>query len=106
MISPPKVAPKVAPKVSIETAEHVSKLARLELKENEIATFSQQLSAVLDSFEKIAAVDTTGVVPLVTPTEIVVRLRADEANESVDGIKCLENAPEKSGRLFKVPPVV
>ena len=95
--------------LSKETVEHVSKLARLKLTEEEIAEFSKQLSLVLENFEQIAAVDTTGVMPLVTPTDMSVTLRADVVDETIVKNqvteKILENAPEKSGRLFKVPPV-
>lgn len=88
-----------------ETVEKVSRLARLQLTEKELEAFSAQLSAVLENFEQIANVDTKGVIPLVTPTDISVHLRPDAA-ESGDGEAMLSNAPEKSGRLFKVPPVV
>lgn len=88
-----------------DTVEKVSRLARLKLTEAELKAFSEQLSAVLRNFEQIAKVDTKDVVPLVTPTDISVHLRPDVA-EPTDGEKMLSNAPEKSGRLFKVPPVV
>ncbi len=88
-----------------ETVEKVSRLARLQLTEAELHAFSEQLSAVLANFEQIAKVDTSGVVPLVTPTEVSVHLRED-VPEPGGSEKMLANAPEKSGRLFKVPPVV
>jgi aspartyl-tRNA(Asn)/glutamyl-tRNA(Gln) amidotransferase subunit C len=92
-----------------DTVEKVSKLARLKLNEVEIAAFAEQLSSVLANFESIAQVDTAGVRPLITPTDMSVQLRPDDtvlfANEA-ENEKLLENAPEKMGRLFKVPPVV
>ena len=92
-----------------ETVEKVSKLARLRLTEDEVAAFATQLTSVLENFEGIAQVDTSSVRPLITPTDMSVSFRPDdtvlEANE-VQNEKLLENAPEKSGRLFKVPPVV
>ncbi len=93
-------------KLTKETVQHVAKLARLKLTEEEIAAFSSQLSAVLDNFEKISAVDTKDVQPLITPTDMTMLLREDVANTNVDSEKFLSNAPEKSGHLFKVPPVV
>lgn len=92
-----------------ETVEKVSKLARLKLSEDEVAAFAQQLSSVLENFEQIAQVDTNGIRPLVTPTDMSVSFRPDEAvleTNETENEKLLENAPEKSGRLFKVPPVV
>ena len=89
-----------------ETVEHVSKLARLKLTNDEIESFALQLSAVLENFEQIAQVDTTDVRPLLTPTDMSQNLRDDIAIAQENSEKYLNNAPEKSGRLFKVPPVV
>ena len=89
-----------------ENVEHVAKLARLKLSDAEMKAFAQQLSAVLENFEKIAQVDTAGVRPLVTPTDMTVVLRSDVVEKSIEDEKLLANAAEKSGRLFRVPPVV
>lgn len=86
--------------------EKIASLARLTLNESEKAKFSQQLSAVLDSFQAIAKVDTHNVEPLVTPSEIELNLRADESVQWANRERALANAPEKSGHLFRVPPVV
>lgn len=97
-----------------ESVENVAKLARLKLSEEEISDAREQLSAVLQSFEQIAKIDTDGIAPLITPTEMASTLREDnpKPNASHPGAdtllvdKILESAPEKSGRLFRVPPVV
>src|SRR4051812_17263745 len=94
------------PKISPKTVEHVSKLARLKLTETELTELSQVLSNVLDHFEQIAKVDTSGVLPLLTPTDMTVALREDAVEKTIDSDTLLMNAPDKSGRLFKVPPVV
>lgn len=91
-----------------ETVEKVAKLAKLKLSDEEVSAFTQQLSAVLENFEQIAQIDTKGVEPLVTPTDMSVHLRDDKIaveNEN-ESEKYLQNAPDKAGRLFKVPPVV
>jgi len=92
-------------KLSLETVQKVSHLARLKLSDAELGAIQNQLSAVLENFEQIASVNTEGVRPLVTPTEIAQVLRPDVV-EAFDAEKILANAPEKSGHLFKVPPVV
>lgn len=89
-----------------ETVEKVSHLARLALTESEIVAYAQQLSAVLESFEKLSQVGTENVAPLITPSEIALMMREDQVLNEVDSEALLENAQEKSGRLFKVPPVV
>jgi aspartyl-tRNA(Asn)/glutamyl-tRNA(Gln) amidotransferase subunit C len=99
-------APEKDAKISPQTVAHVAKLARLKLSEKEQGELSQVLSHVLAHFEQIAKVNTDGVLPLLTPTDMSQGLRADVAEKLIDSDKLLENAPDKSGRLFKVPPVV
>lgn len=89
-----------------EDAAHVARLARLKLSDEELTECSQVLTTVLSHFEQIASVNTEGVEPLMTPSEIAMRLRPDIVEESVDSDRFLENTTERSGRLFRVPPVV
>lgn len=92
-------------KLTREMVKKVSTLSRLQLSDDELSAIQNQLSAVLENFEQISQVDTKGVQPLLSPTEISQNLRKDEV-VPFDSEKVLMNAPEKSGRLFKVPPVV
>jgi aspartyl-tRNA(Asn)/glutamyl-tRNA(Gln) amidotransferase subunit C len=92
--------------LSKDAVQHIAKLARLTLTEAETESFSHQLSAILESFNEIAKIDTKGVQPLVTPTEMTVALRVDAVEESKSTEPLLQNAPARAGNLFKVPPVV
>jgi aspartyl-tRNA(Asn)/glutamyl-tRNA(Gln) amidotransferase subunit C len=92
-------------KLTLADVQKVSHLSRLRLSSEEMTAIQSQLSLVLENFEQIAQVNTEGVHPLFTPTDIVQALRVDVV-EPFQSEKLLENAPEKSGRLFKVPPVV
>lgn len=92
--------------LDLATVRKVAQLSRLELTDSEIKAFAGQLSAVLENFEQLQAVDTKGIEPLVTPTDLSVRLREDEAVKIKDTEPFLANAPARSGNLFKVPPVV
>jgi aspartyl-tRNA(Asn)/glutamyl-tRNA(Gln) amidotransferase subunit C len=94
-----------APVLDKKTVEKVAKLARLKLADEEVSALTSQLPAVLENFNQIAQVETSGIEPLVTPSDITPRVRPDQIEES-NSEKILENAPERSGRLFKVPPVV
>ena len=89
-----------------KTIEHIAKLARLTITEAEAAEYSKQMEKILQSFEKIAKVDTQGVEPLVTPTEIESFWREDVVAQEVTSDEILANAPSRAGNLFKVPPVV
>ncbi|MGE5086895.1 MAG: Asp-tRNA(Asn)/Glu-tRNA(Gln) amidotransferase subunit GatC [Bacillota bacterium] len=86
--------------------KHIAKLARLKITESEATEYSSQMEKILQSFEKIAKVDTNGIEPLITPTEIEPYWREDVVSQEITSEEILANAPSRIGNLFKVPPVV
>ena len=89
-----------------KTIEHIAKLARINVTEKQAEEYSQQLSKALDYFDQISKIDTQGIVPLVTPTEMEEFWRSDEVVKDFTAEEMTQNAPMKNGNLFKVPPVV
>lgn len=89
-----------------KTIEHIAKLARLHVSESEAVQYSEQLSKALGYFEQISKVDTKGIEPLVTPSEIAAFLREDVVRRDNTPEEMTANAPDKMGNLFRVPPVV
>ena len=92
--------------ITKETIQKISKLARLRLTDEESTAISDQLTGILRHFEEISELDTKQVLPTVSPSEIAFHWRADEVEHDVSSEKLFANAPDKSGKLFKVPPVV
>lgn len=93
-------------KVDKKAVEQIAKLARLQMSDAEASEYSEQLSKVLNYFEQISQVDTKGVEPLVTPSEIQSYWRADQAHQEISAEEMVANAPQKTGHLFTTPPVV
>lgn len=101
-----KAPTKESAGLDLATVRKVAQLSRLELTDQEIQDFAGQLSAVLENFVQLQAVDTEGIEPMVTPTDLSVRMREDKAVKIANTEPFLANAPARSGNLFKVPPVV
>ena len=93
-------------KLDSKTIENIAKLARLEVSANQAEQYGQQLSQILGYFEQISKVDTKGVEPLITPSEIENFWRDDEVKKENSAEEMTANAPSRAGNLFKVPPVV
>ena len=89
-----------------EAIQNIAKLARLKVTAEEAAELGEQLTKVLAHFQQISQIDTAGVEPLVTPSDIDFYTRPDVAHNPNTTEEILKNAPEKGGNLFKVPPVV
>lgn len=92
--------------ISESEVSRVAHLARVSLTPAETQELAQQLSSVLKHFEQIAAVNTEGVEPLVTPTDMEAFWREDQVEGWESPEVATANAPETVGNLFKVPPVV
>ncbi len=86
--------------------EEIAKLARLYVTDQEAQHFGEQLSKVLGHFEQISKVNTAGIEPLVTPTDMDAFWREDIAKKETTAEEIVANAPQKTGNLFTVPPVV
>ena len=85
---------------------YTAQLARLQLGEEEIATFQQQLSQVLKHVEKLEQVDVTGVEPTAHANAVFNVFRNDETRDWFSATEALANAPRQANQLFIVPKVI
>jgi aspartyl-tRNA(Asn)/glutamyl-tRNA(Gln) amidotransferase subunit C len=86
--------------------EHVAKLARLALTDDEVDALTGELGAILDHAARVSAVDTSEVAPTAHPLPLVNVLRADEPRPSLDREEVLAAAPAVEDDRFRVPPVL
>lgn len=86
--------------------EHVAKLARLAIGEEEKALFARQLSSILTYVDTLSALDTTGVEPTshVIPVQNV--FRDDDVRPSLSRGDALANAPDSAEGCFRVPKII
>ena len=84
---------------------HVAKLARLELTEDELERFANQLNAILEAVGKVSELDLEGVPPTSHPLDLVNVLAEDEPAPSLSLEDALANAPDPEDGFFGVPPV-
>jgi len=83
-----------------------AQLARLELNEQEIALFSRQLSAIVQSIEKLNELDTETVEPLIHFLPVYNVFREDRVRPSLTNEQALANAPDHADGYFKVPKIL
>ena len=87
-----------------EEVEHVARLARLALTDEEVERFRGQLSAILEAVGKVSELDLEGVPPTSHPLDLVNVLADDEPRPSLPREAALANAPRAEGSAFRVPP--
>ena len=85
---------------------YVANLARLELTEEEVATFQPQLEAILRHAEALTKLEVTGIEPTAHPAPVFGRMRDDVPHESLQPTAVLQNAPDQAQGQIRVPKVV
>jgi aspartyl-tRNA(Asn)/glutamyl-tRNA(Gln) amidotransferase subunit C len=83
---------------------HVSGLARLDLTDDEVARFQEQLSAILGAVSKVSELDLSDVPPTAHPLEIQNAWADDVPRPCLKLDEVFANAPDREGDLFRVPP--
>ena len=89
-----------------EQVEHVARLARLALREEDVEQFRGQLSAVLDHINMLNAVDTSAIPPTAQVGGLYNVARADDPIPSLPVEAVLANAPQREDVYFRVPAVL
>ena len=93
-------------RISEEQVRHVAKLSRLQLSDDEIHHFTDQLSAVLDYIAKLNELDVDGVEPMTHPLDLTNVLRPDVESPGIPIGQAQANAPDAGDGFFKVPKVL
>ncbi|MDP9286046.1 MAG: Asp-tRNA(Asn)/Glu-tRNA(Gln) amidotransferase subunit GatC [Actinomycetota bacterium] len=90
--------------ISKDEVLHVARLARLELTDEEVARFQEQLSAILEAVSKVSELDLSDVPPTAHPLEIANAWAEDEPRPSLSHDDVFANAPDRDDDHFRVPP--
>jgi len=92
--------------INQEELKKIAVLSRLELNEEELISFENDLNKALDYIDKLNELDTNSVEPTYCTPINVEDLREDVIKPSMDRELLLQNAPEQEDGAFKVPTVV
>ena len=90
--------------ITREQLLHVAHLARLELREDELARLGTQLNDIIDAVSKVAELDLADVPPTSHPLDVVNVWAEDEPHESLALEDVFANAPKVRDNMFEVPP--
>jgi aspartyl-tRNA(Asn)/glutamyl-tRNA(Gln) amidotransferase subunit C len=86
--------------------EEIALLARLHLEASELDAMQGELTAILDHFSALAAVDTTNVAPMTHALPLELPLRPDVVEPSLPASAALAGAPKREGDLIVVPAII
>ncbi len=92
--------------ISVDEVRRIAGLAQLELDEQELPRYAQQLGAILGFMERLSQVDTEGVDADPGSPVPEDHLRPDTSLPGLQRKDALENAPETEDGHFGVPRVL
>ncbi len=91
--------------ITTKDVEHVAKLARLALTDEEVTKFAQQLDVILEHFNQLKAVNTDNVEPLAHVLPISNVMREDVVVTPPGRDILLKTAPAQENGYFRVPKI-
>ena len=92
--------------ITIDEVKHIAKLSKLDIPDNEIEFYREEMDKILVHFNKLSDVDTEGVEPITHVLDMVNVMREDKVKPSLDQKEILENAPDTHGNYIKVPNIL
>jgi aspartyl-tRNA(Asn)/glutamyl-tRNA(Gln) amidotransferase subunit C len=93
-------------RITPDDVRKVAQLARLELPEDKIATYTDQLERILDYVGHLQQVDTEGVPATTRAVEVVNVTRPDEVETTEIREDLINLAPQREGEFYRVPRIL
>ncbi len=86
--------------------EHIAELAKLQLTDEEIERYAEQLSEILAYAERLQALDTDDIPPTASVLPLRNVLRPDEITPSLPREEALANAADVADGQFRVDAIL
>ncbi|MBI4028899.1 MAG: Asp-tRNA(Asn)/Glu-tRNA(Gln) amidotransferase subunit GatC [Candidatus Blackburnbacteria bacterium] len=83
----------------------LSQLTQLPLNPKEESALTSQVESILEYVEQLSKVDTSGIEPTFSPTDLKNVTRSDEPQAGLSQEEALKNAKEVRNGMFVVPTI-
>ena len=93
-------------KISSSDVRKVAKLARLELPDDQIETYTVQLEEILSYVDQLQKIDTNNIPPTTRAVEVVNEMGEDLVRVNCSREDILNQAPHREGDFFRVPKIL
>lgn len=92
--------------LSTEDIRNIAKLAKLQINDDELDQYKQDLSNILEFVEQMNQANVDNIEPMAHPQDMMQTLRSDEVAESNQRDKFQKIAPATQDGLYLVPKVI
>lgn len=88
------------------TVRRIAHLARIAVKDDEIAHLRGEINGILGWIEQLGEVNVDNVEPMTSVTPVKLKMREDEVTDGGYPGRVLANAPNTDGGYFLVPKII
>ncbi len=92
--------------LSTEDVRDIAKLAKLQINQDELDRYKQDLSRILEFVEQMNQANVENIEPMAHPQDMMQSLRVDEITETNQREKFQQVAPATQDGLYLVPKVI
>ena len=95
-------------RITSDDVRKVAKLSRLDIPDDDIEKYSNQLEGILEYIAQLEKIDTANVSPTTRAVEVTNVFREDKVVSSSSNVRdeILDLAPQREGEFFKVPKIL
>ncbi len=94
------------PGITREEVAHLGRLSRLELKDEELDHFAEQLDEIIGAVARVSEVAGEDIPPTSHPLPLTNVMRPDVVRPSLTPQQALSGAPAQEQQRFKVPQIL
>lgn len=91
--------------LTLKEVEYVAKLAHLEISQEQLTRYREQLEAILDHVAKLQELDTNNVAPTTSISPGEMSLRQDKPYPGLSKDNTLKNTESQENGQFMIPPI-
>ena len=93
-------------RITSSDVRKVAELARLNLPEDQIASYTVELEEILSYVEQLQEIDTNNIPPTSRAVEVTNVMREDHVQVTCSREDILDQAPHREGDFFRVPKIL
>ena len=93
-------------KITVDEVKHIAKLSKLDIPDDKLNYYVEEMNRILDYFKIISTVDTSNIEPLTHITDSYNITREDIIGDCINNKEFIDNCPESCGHYIKVPKVL
>tara|TARA_B100000676_G_scaffold25494_1_gene23128 strand:- start:7348 stop:7644 length:297 start_codon:yes stop_codon:yes gene_type:complete len=92
-------------KITLEEVKHIAKLSKLNIPDNELEYYANEMNKMINHFNLISKVDTSKTEPMTHVNDMINVYREDISEDSLNTKDAIKNSADTFGQFIKIPKI-